>query len=93
MGEKILRGRGTLYNTEGARILVKITYEIQENTEWTNTQSGWSGQCTTEGNAALGKCIINLQDGRRGVCLVKPKIMSVGGRGTVYSIQGIGKLE
>ena len=92
MAEKILRGRGRLYNSEGPRLLIDITYEIQENPEWVGTQSGWSGQCTTNSNITPGRCIIQLQDGRRGACMVKPKIMSLGG-GTVYSVQGTGKLE
>jgi len=91
MSEKILKGRGRLYSSDAQRILIDITYEIQENPEWTGTQSGWSGQCTTSTNIAPGKCILQLQDGRKGACTVKPKIMSIGG-GTVYSIQGVGKL-
>jgi hypothetical protein len=93
VSEIILRGRGKLYNSEGARILISVTYEITEKPEWVGTLSGWQGQCTADSNIAPGKCVIQLQDGRRGICMVKPKIMSVGGRGAVYSVQGTGKLE
>lgn len=93
MSEKILRGRGKLYNYEGARVLINISYEIQERSEWSGTKMGWTGQCTTESAIKPGKCVIQLQDGRRGICMVSPKILSVSGRGTVYNVQGIGKLE
>lgn len=94
MADKMLRGKGKLYNSEGARVLVNCTYEIQENPEWTGTKSGWFGQCTTESSTIRGgKCVLQLQDNRRGVCMVTPKILSVSGRGTVFNVQGMGKLE
>jgi len=90
---QILRGKGKIYDSS-KNYLDEVTYEIHHKTATEPDGPGWWGEITLDKCMMLaGNCIIELNDGRRGLCTAKMKTTSSFGLAfDSYNLEGTGSL-
>jgi hypothetical protein len=71
-----LRGKGKIYDTDGS-FLSEAEYEIYYRTTAKETWPEWWGEIIpNDGIIPAGSHILELEDGRRGLCIVSIKTTS-----------------
>jgi hypothetical protein len=90
---QILRGKGKIYDSS-ENYLDEVTYEIHQKSPAESDGREWWGEITLDKCMMLaGNCIIELNDGRRGLCTTKMKTTSSFGLAfDSYNLEGTGSL-
>ena len=88
---QILRGKGKIYDTDDA-CLGEIVYNITVKASTGESGEQWQGEITPgDGIMPVGDYVIELEDGRRGLCV--SKILSYSSFGLVvdsFGVEGTG---
>jgi hypothetical protein len=90
---QVLKGKGKIYDID-ENYMDEVAYEIHQETPGKNGSGEWRGEITLDNCVKLtGKCIIELDDGRRVPCLTIMKTTSSFDLAfDHYEIQGAGAL-
>ena len=90
---QIFRGKGKIYDSR-ENYIDEVTYEIHHNSQTDSAGPGWWGEITLDKCIMLaGNYIIELDDGRRGLCTAKMKTTSSFGLAfDSYNLEGTGSL-
>ena len=76
MDKQVLRGKGKLYDSSN-NYIDEVTYDIYHKSTTESAGPEWRGEITPDnGVMPAGNYIIELDDGRRGPCIVKIKTTS-----------------
>jgi hypothetical protein len=90
---QISRGKGKIYDSS-ENYLDEVTYEIHQKSPAESDGREWWGEITLDKCVMLaGNYIIELDDGRRGLCTTKMKTTSSFGLAfDSYNLEGTGSL-
>ena len=93
MSTGILRGTGSIRTSDDKELVAAIIYQLWEKPE-TSTRERWWGSFTLDHLIGSGEYIIELEDGRKGICYISGRMQWMRGLATVYphSFQGSGSL-
>jgi hypothetical protein len=88
-----LRGKGKIYDTDGS-FLSEVVYDIYYRTKVKKIWPEWRGEITpNDGIIPSGNHILELEDGRRGLCIVSIKTSSSFGLVVdSFDVEGTGPL-
>lgn len=91
---QILRGKGKIYDSH-ENYLDEVTYEIQYQSPAGSNGEEWWGEITPDnGIMPVGNYIIELNDGRRGQCVIRMKTNSSFGLVIdTYHLEGTGPFK
>ena len=68
---QVVNGRGRLYDADGEQVIANVNYQIWEKPQMEHTPGEWRGEFTVDRVIwPSGEYIIELEDGRKGTCLI-----------------------
>ena len=94
MSMQAIIGTGKLYDGDGEQVIAIVTHKIWEKPHGENSSGEWGGEFTIDRIIwPSGGYIIELEDGRKGTCLIDIE-QSVTGCPVIYrySLKGCGAL-
>lgn len=91
---QIFRGKGKIYDSS-ENYVDEVTYDIHDRSSTDASETEWRGEITpNNGIMPVGNHIIELDDGRRGPCVISIKATSSFGLVVdSYNVEGTGPLE
>lgn len=93
---RLINGRGKLYDADRGQVIATVTYQIWRKPATEHTQEKWWGGFALEHMIGeCSRCIIELEDGRKGTCFIQVRTAQcVPGFATFYhyNLRGINAL-
>ncbi len=71
MSKQVFKGKGKLYAADREQLIASVNYEVWKEPQTEDSPEQWGGDFTTEHIIwPSGEYILELEDGRRGTCLI-----------------------